>query len=165
MAYFLLIAGLLITGSAFYAFIRRARREQLATLIVVIGTLFISGLVFLLAITGRLPAILGIATAMWPLLYSIWKTHQQVRAEEKVYANLSSLNVTMARSEALAILGLKEDPSEDAIRGAHKRLIMRLHPDTEGSEWLAQKINAARDVLLNQRGESAKSAEDETPHI
>ena len=136
-------------------FVRGANREQIATLIVIIGTLMISGLVFLLAITGRLPAIFGIGTAIWPLLYSIWKSYQQVKAEEKVYSNLSSLNINMARSEALAILGLKEDPTEEAIRAAHKRLMLRLHPDTQGSEWLAQKINTARDILLKHLDKTA----------
>lgn len=148
MPYLLLIIGLLMTGTALVTFIRRANREQLATLVVIAGTVCISGLVFLLAITGRLPAIFGIATAMWPLVYSIWKSYQQVKAEEKVYANLSTLNVNMTSGEAMAILGLKGEPTEEAIRAAHKRLVMRLHPDTEGSEWLTQKINAARDLLL-----------------
>lgn len=149
ISYLLLIIGLLATVAGVSSYIRNANREQIATLIVIIGTLMISGIVFLLAITGRLPAIFGIATAIWPLIYSIWKSYQQVKAEEKVYAHLSSLNNTMARAEALAILGLKGDPTEDVIRAAHRRLMLRLHPDTEGSQWLAQKINTARDVLLN----------------
>jgi uncharacterized membrane protein len=146
--YLLLVIGVLITGAALLRYTRGATREQIATLIIIIGTLTISGVVFLLAITGRLPAIFGIATAIWPLLYSIWKSYQQVKTEEKVYSHLSSLSVNMARAEALAVLGLKEDPTEEAIRAAHKRLMQRLHPDTQGSEWLAQKINTARDILL-----------------
>ena len=134
MPYLVLIIGILVTLVALMRFVRNANRSQLASLIVITGTLLISGVIFLLAITGRLPAIFGIATAIWPLLYSIWKSYQQVKAEEKVYHHLSSLNVNMARSEALAILGLKEDPTEDAIRAAHKRLMLRLHPDTQGSE-------------------------------
>lgn len=148
MPYLLLVIGVLITGAALLRYTRGATREQIATLIIIIGTLTISGVVFLLAITGRLPAIFGIATAIWPLLYSIWKSYQQVKTEEKVYSHLSSLSVNMARAEALAVLGLKEDPTEEAIRAAHKRLMQRLHPDTQGSEWLAQKINTARDILL-----------------
>ncbi len=155
ISYLLLIIGLLLAIAGFFAFVRRANREQIATLIVIGGTLVISGIVFLLSITGRLPAIFGIATALWPLIYSIWKSYQQVKAEEKVYAHLSSLNNTMARAEALAILGLKGDPTEESIRAAHRRLMLRLHPDTEGSQWLAQKINTARDVLLNHLGNPA----------
>ncbi len=152
LSYLLLVVGILVLVAGAASFIRNANREQLATLVIVIGTLGTSALVFILAITGRLPAIFGIATALWPLIYSIWKSYQQVKAEEKVYAHLSSLNNSMARAEALAVLGLKGAPDETAIRAAHRRLMLRLHPDTEGSQWLAQKINMARDVLLRDLG-------------
>lgn len=150
--YLLLGIGVLAILAGGASYIRNANREQIATLIIVVGTLITSFLVFILAITGRLPAIFGIGAAMWPLIYSIWKSYQQVKAEEKVYAHLSSLNNTMARAEALAVLGLKGTPDEPAIRAAHRRLMLRLHPDTEGSQWLAQKINMARDVLLRDLG-------------
>lgn len=152
LTYLLLVIGILALVAGASSYIRGANREQIATLVVIIGTLATSLLVFILAITGRLPAIFGIGAALWPLIYSIWKSYQQVKAEEKVYAHLSSLNNTMARAEALAVLGLKGAPDEAAIRTAHRRLMLRLHPDTEGSQWLAQKINMARDVLLRDLG-------------
>lgn len=54
----------------------------------------------------------------------------------------------MTRGEALAVLGLAEGASEDEIRGAHRRLMRAAHPDGGGSDWLAARINEARDVLL-----------------
>ena len=54
----------------------------------------------------------------------------------------------MTRAEALAILGLAEGASEDEIKAAHRRLIMRMHPDAGGSAELAARINRAKDVLL-----------------
>jgi hypothetical protein len=53
-----------------------------------------------------------------------------------------------SRDEALAVLGLKEGASRDAVLEAHRRLIQALHPDRGGSNYLASKINAARDLLL-----------------
>lgn len=54
----------------------------------------------------------------------------------------------MTRDEALAILGLKAGANADDVKAAHKRLMKEFHPDRGGSDYLAAKINAAKDVLL-----------------
>jgi hypothetical protein len=54
----------------------------------------------------------------------------------------------MTREEACAVLGLASDPSVDAVRAAHRRLMRRFHPDVGGSDYLAAKINRAKDILL-----------------
>ena len=55
---------------------------------------------------------------------------------------------TMARTEALEILGLKSEASAAEVKAAHHRLMRAAHPDAGGSDWLAARINQARDVLL-----------------
>lgn len=54
----------------------------------------------------------------------------------------------MSRDEALKVLGLHESASDDEIRAAHRRLMLQNHPDKGGSDYLAAKINEARDTLL-----------------
>jgi DnaJ domain len=54
----------------------------------------------------------------------------------------------MSREEALKVLGLGPGASEDDIREAHRRLIVQNHPDKGGSDYLASKVNEAKDVLL-----------------
>jgi hypothetical protein len=54
----------------------------------------------------------------------------------------------MSRQEALSILGLAEGASAAEIRAAHRRLMLAAHPDHGGSDWLAARLNEARDVLL-----------------
>jgi len=53
-----------------------------------------------------------------------------------------------SREEALQILGLQEGASREDIIYAHKRLIQKLHPDRGGNDYLAAKVNAAKDTLL-----------------
>lgn len=60
----------------------------------------------------------------------------------------SSTGGAMTRDEALAVLGLKQGATPEDIKTAHKRLMKDFHPDKGGSDYLASKINAAKDVLL-----------------
>ncbi|CAK0770158.1 DnaJ homolog subfamily C member 19 [uncultured Gammaproteobacteria bacterium] len=54
----------------------------------------------------------------------------------------------MTREEALRVLDLVPGASPEQIKDAHRRLMMKLHPDHGGSNYLATKINQARDFLL-----------------
>ncbi len=55
---------------------------------------------------------------------------------------------TMTKEEALEILGLSHGASIDDIKAAYHRLIAQVHPDKGGSDYLASKINQAKDILL-----------------
>lgn len=57
---------------------------------------------------------------------------------------------TMSRSEALRVLGLKDNATPDEIKAAHRHLMSQVHPDVGGTDYLAQQINQAKDVLLGQ---------------
>jgi DnaJ domain len=54
----------------------------------------------------------------------------------------------MSREEAYAVLGLRPNCAEKEIRDAHRRLMKQYHPDRGGSDYLAAKINQAKDVLV-----------------
>ena len=55
----------------------------------------------------------------------------------------------MSRSLALEILGLDENAEREEIVKAHRNLMQKMHPDRGGSDYLAKKINLAKDFLLD----------------
>jgi len=65
-------------------------------------------------------------------------------------AGARSTSGDMSVEEAYAILGLSSGADAEAIKEAHRRLMVKLHPDHGGSDYLATKINRARDVLLHK---------------
>lgn len=56
----------------------------------------------------------------------------------------------MSRQEALAVLGLSEGCTAAEVTDAHKRMMKSAHPDAGGSDYLAAKVNEAKDVLLGK---------------
>jgi curved DNA-binding protein CbpA len=54
----------------------------------------------------------------------------------------------MSKEEAYAVLGLKPTSGEKEIRAAHRRLMKQYHPDHGGSDYLASKINQAKETLV-----------------
>ena len=56
----------------------------------------------------------------------------------------------MSREEALQVLGVQEGASREAILVAYRNLMRKVHPDSPGgSNYLASKLNQAKDVLLS----------------
>ena len=102
-------------------------------------------LALLLILTGKGGIALGALTLFGPLIYQKWQGARGRRASGGPSRRASS---QMTRQEAYEVLGLHPGASEAEIREAHRRLMRGAHPDAGGSDWLAVRINQARDILL-----------------
>ena len=84
-------------------------------------------------------------------LDQVYGTAWKAKAEGGPFESARPANATgtvMTRAEAFEVLGLQPGADDAEIREAHHRLMMRLHPDQGGSDYLATRINQAKDVLL-----------------
>lgn len=122
--------------------------KTLFTWILALGGL---SLALLLILTGRGGVALGALTLFGPLIYQRWQA-----ARARHHGGLGfrpqppppPRSGPMIRDEAYEVLGLRPGASESEIRDAHRRLMRGAHPDAGGSDWLAARINQARDILL-----------------
>lgn len=57
-------------------------------------------------------------------------------------------NTGMSAEEARKILGVEPDASSEEIERAYRRVMKNAHPDQGGSDWMAAKVNQAKDLLL-----------------
>ena len=124
--------------------------KALFTWILALGGL---SLALLLILTGRGGVALGALTLFGPLVYQRWQAARGRRTHGLGSGPASGRSGAarsgpMSREEAYAVLGLRPGASQPDIKEAHRRLMRGAHPDAGGSDWLAARINQARDILL-----------------
>ncbi len=76
------------------------------------------------------------------------RVHPAWRGEGASSTGAPPAATAMARDEACRVLGVKDDAGAEDIKAAYRRLMSQLHPDKGGSDYLAAKVNQAKDVLL-----------------
>jgi hypothetical protein len=133
------------------------------TLVAVAAAVLVISLA-VLAATGRLSWIAAVGAAVLPFLrrgfgllrYLPWMRHlfgawQQSKGGRNQQGNGAGTSGSgMSVAEAIEVLGLTGSPSRDEIIAAHRRLMLKVHPDKGGSNYLARQLNEAKRVLLKQ---------------
>ena len=115
------------------------------------GLLLGIALFLFLLVTGRLAWVWAAFAAMLPWLSRLGFINgllQLLRFRKPPQEPRVEKRQAMTRTKAAEILGISEQASEAEIRAAHKELMKRNHPDHGGSPYLAQMLNQARDILL-----------------
>jgi hypothetical protein len=124
----------------------RARVATVKRLLAWVAALGGLSLAALLLVSGRWPAALGAAALFGPLVWGWW--HGDSVAAPRPRAAPPGRAGAMSQAEAWQVLGLAPGATEAQVRAAHRRLMRVSHPDAGGSDWLATRINQARDTLL-----------------
>ena len=148
---------LALGGLTLFAFLgglrafERASVGSVKLLLAWIAALAGLSLALMLVLTGRAGGAIAAATLLGPLAWEKWKAVSAAARRPAGGARQPApRSGAMSRAEAYAVLGLRPGASEAEICAAHKRLMRAVHPDGGGSDWVAARVNQARDVLLGR---------------
>ncbi len=113
---------------------------------VLVGALIVAGAVYLLTRAGFGWAAVGLV-----LLYSAARRlGNRSRSAPREEGAGQPTRAPMSPGEAYQVLGLEPGASPEMIKDAYKRLMKKMHPDQGGTNYLAARINEAKDVLLGR---------------
>ena len=111
-------------------------------------------LALLLILTGREGIAFGALALAGPVIWNRFRASSGASHWASAFTSSAGTSSPgtgggpMTREEAYQILGLAAGAGEAEIRAAHHRLMRAAHPDSGGSDWMAARVNQARDVLL-----------------
>jgi len=161
MGLFLALMILVAIGYKCWAELKRCPPEHRRKLLVKSVLFVLIAIIIALAITGRVSWIMGAIAALVPLakiflglawrgfpFIQAWMRSRQSKTSESVSAKV---NTALTEAEAWEILGLEPGSSNQDIIQAHRVLMQKLHPDRGGNNYIATKLNLARDLLIEKK--------------
>lgn len=161
MARIVVLLAIVFLGYLFWGALKQRSPQQRKQLLLRGLLVALIAITLLLAATGRVHWIMAALAAALPFVkglfglllrtlpfLQVWLKQRQSRSEQP---NTPNSNPEVDEEEAWKMLGLNPEASREDIIKAHKRLIQKLHPDRGGNDYLAAKLNAARDLLLDKK--------------
>jgi hypothetical protein len=145
----------------FLAWYQRADSEARNRSLVSIMLYGVAAALLILVITGKIPWLFALFSAATPWINRalsvkhMWDRFNRPKSPDSSGYSRENDNPPgiseskMAAEEAYKILNLDSGASEQEIIDAHRKLIIKNHPDKGGSEFLAAQINQAKDTLLD----------------
>jgi hypothetical protein len=155
MAKFLLLVIVAVTFLIVWSKYQKGNQEEKKLILRQSLKYVFWGILLILVMIGRLHWLGGLIAASIPLFPVIYqKLLRKIRGNKEAHNETPNAPAPLTNiEEAMEILGLsgdleKGEITEEMVQEAHRKLIQKLHPDRGGNDYLAAKINQARDLLL-----------------
>ncbi len=92
--------------------------------------------------------VVGVSTRAFLNFYKKVRSKEHMTMDKAYKLFAGGFHKTMNDREARLILNVTEGSTTEQIREKHRRLMMLNHPDNGGSNYLATKINEAKEKLM-----------------
>jgi hypothetical protein len=148
-----LVLGVLVLGAVIasgFLFSQRSPKEIRLVLSILLPV--VVALVFgLLLLAGRVAMAFILLGLVFPFFKRLWRVYPAAdeNASSRGTKSGGLTSGAMSYNEALDVLGLEAGAERDDVEKVYRTLMLKVHPDQGGSDWLATQLTQARDILLS----------------
>jgi len=150
-----LAIGLPVAAWLLYQWLKKAHPHHAAKIMAGLGAGLLFAFGIFLVLTGKLAGLAAVGAGVWLWAqralkaHTMWKTFRGMAGGGPAPQPPAPPAGTMSVDEARQILGVGPEADAATVKAAHRRLMEANHPDRGGSNWIAARLNQARDRLLS----------------